>query len=422
MEMQKVSNMGGDLWRSLAWPSQQEESWRRTPVYRFPLDKIFTDLLDKGFSAWGGKKSLPDVDVIEHLQKNHLWTDQQKAADILVWNGEISILGDLPEGLAVHLVSQGEARSCPPMPTVSSLSFQPKQNRFLAMQKSQARALLCLYADGDFQDSVTVHHIIAADQALAWPQVEVILAKGSQLSLIETFSTLPGALVEYQGLVSSTEIYCQAGALLQYYALQHLSAQAISFHHLSALLEKEAQLDSGIAQVGARLAKWFVSIELQGEASQSRLHGFSTAKANQHLDMEAEQIHKAPRTKSELMYKNAIYDRAVTNFSGLLRMEKGAVFADANQVNKNIVLSPKAKAHTAPKLEILVDEVACSHGATVGDVDPESLFYLESRGIATEEAQRLLVQGFLEDAIALTPLEAVRSNLISVAAKRVGLQ
>src|SRR5947208_1380968 len=148
--------------------------------------------------------------------------------------------------------------------------------------------------------------------------------------------------------------------------------------------------------------------------------GVYFAAGDQHFDMRTLQDHAAPRSTSDLLYKGALKDRSHTVYSGLIRVQPGAEKTDAYQANRNLVLSDHAKADSKPELEILNNDVRCTHGSTVGQVDDEQLFYLESRGISRDDAQRLIVEGFFEDVINRVRVEAVRSVLHDAIARKLG--
>jgi len=148
--------------------------------------------------------------------------------------------------------------------------------------------------------------------------------------------------------------------------------------------------------------------------------GLYFAEGDQHFDMRTLQDHVAPRCTSDLLYKGALKDRSHTVYSGLIRVHAGAEKTDAYQANRNLVLSDHAKADSKPELEILNNDVRCTHGSTVGQVDEDQLFYLESRGIPPEEATRLIVEGFFEDVINRLNVEPVREALHAAIERKLG--
>lgn len=415
-----------ELLESQNWPMVKEESWRRTPIHKFSLDEIFLDPLKKENGKWEGQK--PTESELDSFRKDYSEILGKDQAALFIWQDEVLAQTNIPENVDIHLLkfSSFVKNELNGHEDLFVRYFQPyfskiineDFNRFLALQKSTAPAVLTIRIEAEkkIEKAIHIYHLMASDQKLAFPQTVIYADKFSQAEIVEHYVSLPGKneVEGFRGLISTTEFFGDDSSKVNYYAIQDLSRKTMSFHHLGADLADQSSFDSGIGQLGSRLSKWFASVKLGGDSSHSRLHGLALVQGQQHLDLEAKQQHIGPNSISELVYKSAVTGKAVFNFSGLLRMEKEAVNSDANQTNKNIVLSPKAKAHTAPKLEILVDEVKCAHGATVGDVDPEALFYLKSRGVNHKDAERLIVQGFLEDVVHKTPIQDIKDILVAL--------
>jgi Fe-S cluster assembly protein SufD len=151
--------------------------------------------------------------------------------------------------------------------------------------------------------------------------------------------------------------------------------------------------------LGSRYSRFESLSRLVGEGGRSDLLAIAVAQDEQEFDARTLQDHISARTASDLLYKNALDDRARTTFGGLIRVEPHAHFTDAYQKVRNLLLSDDAEANSMPGLEILADNVRCTHGATSGQIDEDELFYLRSRGIPVKPAQRLIVTGFLNEVI-----------------------
>jgi Fe-S cluster assembly protein SufD len=140
------------------------------------------------------------------------------------------------------------------------------------------------------------------------------------------------------------------------------------------------------------------------------MSGFFFTDGKQHLDLDTQQNHMAPNTTSDLLYKGALEGQSRAVWQGMIYVAPGAQRTDGYQANRNLVLSSRARADSIPGLEIMADDVRCTHGATVGKIDPELLFYLRSRGINEAEARRLVVEGFFEPVMDRIPYEGVRNR------------
>jgi Fe-S cluster assembly protein SufD len=154
-----------------------------------------------------------------------------------------------------------------------------------------------------------------------------------------------------------------------------------------------------------------LGVQFREPGSSARLFGLMLTDGRQHLDFQTCQDHLAPHTTSDLLFKSALLDRSRTVFRGVVWLHPQAQQTSAYQANHNLLLHPKARADALPILEIEADDVQCKHGSTTGRIDEEQIFYLMSRGLSYQEAQRMIVQGFFETLIAEFPVEGVQENI-----------
>ncbi|NPV84828.1 MAG: Fe-S cluster assembly protein SufD [Anaerolineae bacterium] len=209
----------------------------------------------------------------------------------------------------------------------------------------------------------------------------------------------------HAGLV---EICVGEGASLQFVELQSWGEDVCNFSHERARIARDGNIHWMLGAVGSGLTKSFMEIELAGEGSSGRMSGFYFADHRQHLDYDTQQNHLAARTTSDLLFKGALLGESRTVWQGMIYVAPGADKADGYQANRNLILSGKARADSIPGLEILADDVRCTHGATVGKIDQNQVFYLLSRGITRKEAERLIVEGFFAQLIERIPQEHIR--------------
>ncbi len=206
------------------------------------------------------------------------------------------------------------------------------------------------------------------------------------------------------------EILVGAGAKLTFVELQNWGTHVWNFTHERARLQRDGNLDWIFGAVGSRLTKNFSELELKGMGSQGRMSGFYFADGSQHLDHDTQQNHLAEHTTSDLLYKGALLGKSRSVWQGMIYVAPGAQKADGYQANRNLVLSTGARADSIPGLEILADDVRCTHGATVGQLEEEPVFYLMSRGIPRHEAERIVVDGFFDPIMQRIPFEGVRER------------
>ena len=173
------------------------------------------------------------------------------------------------------------------------------------------------------------------------------------------------------------------------------------------------------ADLGAALARNEIHTELDGEGCFARLTGLSVLTGNQHVDNQLRVEHRAPHGSSHQLFKGILGGASRGVFNGLIHVHKGAQKTDAKQTNRNLLLSDKALVHSNPQLEIFADDVRCTHGSTVGQLDESVLFYLRSRGLSEKAARELLLRGFANEVLDAIRLEQVRTDVETAVADRV---
>jgi Fe-S cluster assembly protein SufD len=209
------------------------------------------------------------------------------------------------------------------------------------------------------------------------------------------------------------ELFVGQNAKLKITEVQSYSEKIWSFGHKKALVERDGEIDWEIGALGSALSKHFVSVDLVGEGAEGRVSGLFFADQGQHLSYNTLQRHLAPRTTSDLLFKGALNGNSRSVWRGMIYVAPGARHIDGYQANRNLVLDPAARSDSIPGLEILNNDVRCTHGSTVGKIDQEQLFYLLSRGIPKKEAEQLIIQGFFEDILTDFSLQEVGENLWS---------
>jgi Fe-S cluster assembly protein SufD len=218
-------------------------------------------------------------------------------------------------------------------------------------------------------------------------------------------SDLPGW---HNGVV---ELYLKAGAQVTYQQVQNWSRRLWGVSYQRAMLAANSQLRWAVAGLGSRLHWTAQSVVLNEPGSAARLYGLVFADDRQHLDYQTRQDHIAPHTESDLLFRSALLDRARTVLRGVVHLRKAAQQTSAYQSTHSLLLSENARADALPILEIEADDVRCKHGSTTGQVDDEQIFYLMSRGLSRQEAQRMIVQGFFETVITEFPVEGVQEKI-----------
>ncbi len=243
---------------------------------------------------------------------------------------------------------------------------------------------------------------------VAHPRNLVIAAQGSQASLLETYVGLDPS-VYFNNPV--TEIVAEDNAHIDYVKLQSESEAAFHVATVVAYAARNAAIQTNSIQLGARVGREEVTTVLDGEGAESYLFGLYVTNGQQLIDNHTAIDHAQPHCSSREFYKGILDGNSTGVFNGKILVRKDAQKTDSKQSDKNLLLSESATINTKPQLEIFADDVKCTHGATVGQIDPESIFYLRSRGIGLEEARHLLIVAFANEIIDQVKFEPLRERL-----------
>ncbi len=244
---------------------------------------------------------------------------------------------------------------------------------------------------------IVITHAVSGTGTAVFPHTLVIAEENSKVTVVDHFVSADSA--GHQFACGANDLYAGHGAQLTYVAAQNWSRDTLSFQFNSTVVRRDARVQSLNLHLGARQARHESLSQLQAPGAFSEMLALTFAEDAQEFDQRTLQIHQAPNTKSDLLYKNALRDTAKTIFSGLIVVDPDAQKTDAYQSNRNLMLSDDAEACSLPGLEIQANDVRCTHGATTSRIDPEQEFYLQSRGIAKEAADELLTFGFFEDVL-----------------------
>jgi Fe-S cluster assembly protein SufD len=254
------------------------------------------------------------------------------------------------------------------------------------------------------------------DAALFW-RVLVVAEEGSRFSFIEEHASAAPDLPGYSNVVA--ELFVGDGAKLEYVSIQNLSRETWHFASHRATVGRDAELDWVAGGFGSKKGKIRIENDLAGQGGTSRVTGAYFADGAQHLDYDTLQRHIAPNTTSDFAFKGALRDKARAVWRGMIRVEEDAQKTNAYQENRNLLLSPDAHADSIPGLEIEANDVRCTHGATVSQVDRDELFYCMARGLSRGEAERLIVRGFYQEIFDRIELEPVRTALQTALESRI---
>jgi Fe-S cluster assembly protein SufD len=246
-------------------------------------------------------------------------------------------------------------------------------------------------------------------------RVLIVLERGARATFVEEFrSGVPGYVNVVVELVVADE------ARLEYVTIQHHHAETRQFGTHRATVGRDAELDWVAAALGGTRAKSRMESLLAGPGAHVKVTGAYYLNGSEHIDYDTTQEHAAPNTTSDLAFKGVLDDRSRAVWRGVIRVDKGAQKTDAYQENRNLLLSTDAQATPIPGLEIEANDVRCTHGATVGQVDSAQIFYLMARGLDRKAAQRLIVRGFFEPVLERIGSAQARDRLAAALESRIG--
>ena len=241
-------------------------------------------------------------------------------------------------------------------------------------------------------------HSATREGGSVFPHTLVVAEEGASVTLFDIFRSSKENIRHFA--CAAADIYATAGANVRYRLVQAWSGNALAFHLNSATAGAQSVVDAITINIGGAHIRGEQHGRIIGKGGEVIMNSLSLARGKQEIDQRTLQTHDAEDGHSDLLYKNVLLDQAHTIFSGLIRVAEGAQRTDAYQTNRNLLLSPDAESDSLPGLEILANDVKCSHGSSTGQLDDEQLFYMLARGIPRRQAQELLVFGFFEEIIA----------------------
>jgi Fe-S cluster assembly protein SufD len=375
-----------EAYRGLPVPDTTEEAWR------------FTDLRGFDPEAFGGQNGHvgPPPVMVERAM-----VELDTAGTALVTEAGIEI-ERAPEGIRFEPLSEDH----------------PRLHELVGWDEKFAAHNAAVWTNGllvEVPKGVVVEKPLyvrianSLDSGSLFFRLLVVAEPESRFSVIEEYASESPELAAYTN--AAVELFVEQAARLEYVSIQNLSRETWHFASHHARVARDAELDWVAGGFGSKKGKVRIQNDLAGPGSTSRVTGAYFADGAQHLDYDTFQEHEAPSTTSDFAFKGALRDRASSVWRGMIRVEPDAQKTNAYQENRNLLLSAQAHADSIPGLEIMANDVRCTHGATVGQVDREQLFYLMARGLSRAEAERLIVRGFFSDILDRIELEPVRETL-----------
>ncbi len=391
-----------DRFEQLGFPTVRDEEWKYTNLATLAKENF--------------QPALAPVDPTADV--NRFAYPETKSTHLVVVNGflreDLSTNDGLGEVVALDLFSAvADARYNKIVRKYMARNANYHDNGLKALNTAFLQSGVFVWVPKNVKLETPLQITFVADglresPSASFPRLLVVAEENSSATLIESFVT-NGNERHFTNAIA--EIVLKDGARLEHYRLQNESKNAFHVATTAAELGRAGSYDVTSINLGAQLARHDVSVVMDHEGAECWVDGLYVVGANQHTDTHSVIDHKQPYCNSHQLYKGILDGNGRAVFNGKIFVREGAQKTDAMQTNKNLLLSPQARVDTKPQLEIYADDVKCAHGAAVGQIDEEELFYLQARGMNPELARSLLTYGFAEEVIAKIKIDSIRSQL-----------
>jgi Fe-S cluster assembly protein SufD len=392
---------------ALPMPSRTDEGWRFSSISGVALGD---------FSPAEDRPLLPEPPVPIGIEA---------AASLLFVDGNLAGRTVVPEELAnkgVVVTTLTHALARHPELLREHFMAQPQKlgsAKFAALHEAfvQDGAFIYVPRGVEVEKPIVVTHLVWCAGTAVFPHTLVIAKENSRVTVVDHFESTDKSRHFACG---ANDLYAGHGAKVTYAAAQCWSHEALSLQFNSTVVRRDARVQAFNLHLGGRQARHESMSQLQAPGGFSEMLAVTVASGSREYDQRTLQIHQAPNTKSDLLYKNALLDKARTIFSGLIIVDPDAQKTDAYQSNRNLMLSDDAESNSLPGLEIQANDVRCTHGATSSRIDPEQEFYLKSRGIPPKAANELLIFGFFEEVLNRLESEELQAAFRTLIRTRFG--
>ncbi len=379
----------------------RDEDWRRTDISKLQLDDFSVEPPDTSVSGEA---------LIEAMRARRDEAAPDSAFMAITRRG-VRACDDMDmltaQGVIVSTLEEA-ARNHPELVQRAFAAVRVGESKLLALWDALWRTGVFVHVPRSVEARVPVWaaYSVAGANGAIFPATLAVLDDNASLTLVDAYASPAGDAPVLSS--AATLMVLGDGARLDYHHVQQWGAGAWHFATHRAVLGRNARLRLFGATLGSRLQKVYWDALLDGNGSEALLTSVCFGDGTQHLDLQSLQRHRGESAHSDLLHKVAVRDRAVSVYSGLIDVEKPAQHTDAYVQNRNLMLGDGAKASGIPRLEIKANDVRCSHGVTAGHLDDDQRFYLESRGIPRAESDRLIVRGFMQNALDRAPHAGVR--------------
>ncbi len=395
----------------LPFPTRRDEDWKYTS-----LTKVLAPPYQEG-------KSVP----LTSSQVAAFSLENLEAYHLVFVNGIFSLahskLAGLPEGIVVKPIAEAIQNEVFRVLIEENLSTESNNasGALLALNTAFAKNGYFIYVPKNMvlEQPIHLNYIAVPDEQpfFCHPQLVVVAEPNSQLSLLESYNALEGAGTYFTNVVN--RFVLRENAIIYHYKLQNESVEAFQVNNTFAEQERNSNYSVFSVDLGGQIVRNNLSTLHKGQNLETHFYGTYFATGSQHIDNQTFIDHALPNCQSNELYKGILSDKARGVFNGKVIVRQDAQKTNAYQQNASLVLSPTAIMDAKPQLEIYADDVRCSHGATIGQLDETSVFYLRSRGLNDEQARSLLKHAFIKEVLDNFPSELIRDALDELIMKKM---
>lgn len=380
--------------RALPFPNTRDEEWRFTSL---------RPLWNQSFGAVSGNERtavglISDLDLSETAGRRIVFLNG-------LFNESLSDLSALPAGVLVRELTEADA-------SVVGQADTFTDDYFAALNSAYYQSGIFIHASKNIvsPEPIAIYHLVTDAGALVLPRVLYIGESFSELSIIEVFAGVDDAVYLH---VPFTEVLLKDEARVHHFRVQKDGNAGLHINRTASNIGRSSDLQSFTISVGARIFRSDVRVALDGEAAHATIDGLVLVHQNQLSDTHSILDHRKPNCTSHQLHKCIVDGVGTSVFNGKIFVRQIAQKTDSYQANHNLQLSHHGMVYTKPQLEIFADDVKCSHGATVGQIDDEQLFYLKSRGLSEQQTRYLLTYGFAAQIVNALPVGSLRDRLTS---------
>ncbi len=396
-----------------AFPSRLEELWRRTDISSFKWDELIP------FRA--PHPTVASAAALPESLHEAIGPAEERSALLVQIDSEIVYTEQSAEFAAkgITFASIAEAARLKPALVEQYLgaTVRPNESRFTGLNAALRTGGAFLHVPKGVKIERPIRVVVTRQtpHLAQFPHIVVALEAGAEATVIEEYVSAgePGNGV----CAGVTELTVGDGATLHFATFQRWGGNVYHFGTERVRVGRDGRFHWTVTELGGKLRKADFEMFLEGEGAEAKLSGCYFGSETQHYDFHTYQNHKSGHSVSDLLFKGALRGRARMIYQGLIKIHPGAQRSDAYQANRNLILSDKARADSIPSLEIEANDVRCTHGATVGQVDDEQLFYLMSRGLTRHDAELLVIGGFFAPVLDRIPADSLRA-LVTAAVER----